>query len=323
MNIVVLDGFALNPGDLSWEGLHIAGDCTVYDRTPLADIVTRAYPAEAIFTNKVPLRAETIARLPSLRYIGVLATGYDVVDVKCAAERNIAVTNIPAYGTASVAQMVFALLLELCQHVGRYNEAVSRGEWSRSPDWTFQLRPSVELAGKVMGIVGYGRIGRQVAKIALAIGMRVVVTSGSAPRELPPGVTWSPLEEILKISDVLSLHCPLLPSTRNLICAATIAQMKPSAMLINTSRGALVAEADLAAALNAGRLAGAGLDVLAAEPPGEHNPLLSAANCIITPHVAWATREARARLLETAVGNLNAWRAGTPRNLVLPSDIAR
>lgn len=318
MKLVVLDGFALNPGDLSWEPLRALADATICDRTAEAEIIERARGAAILLTNKTPLRGATLAALPDLRYIGVLATGYDVVDIEQAARRNIVVTNVPEYGTASVAQMVFALLLELTNRVAEHAEAVRRGAWSTSPDWCFRVAPTVELAGKTMGIVGYGRIGRQVAQLALALGMRVLAVSRQRPHDLPNGVQARSLDEVVAQADVLSLHCPLQPATRGLIDAARLAQMKPSAILINTARGALIVEEDLAAALRSGTIAGAALDVLSTEPPPPAHPLLHAPNCILTPHIAWATREARARLLETAVANLRLWLGGAPRNIVLP-----
>lgn len=316
MKLVVLDGFTVNPGDLSWEPLQLLADCTIYDRTAESEILERAHGAEILLTNKTPLRADTLASLPHLRYVGVLATGYDVVDVERAAQHNIVVTNVPEYGTYSVAQMVFALLLELTNRVGIHDEAVRQGAWSRSLDWCFWQAPTVELMGKVMGVVGYGRIGRTVGQIALALGMQLIVTSRHRQEALPPGVRWEPLDDLLAQADVVSLHCPLQPSTRGMINAERISLMKPSAFLINTARGALIAEDDLANALRSGRLAGAAVDVLSAEPPSASNPLVAAPNCIITPHIAWATREARARLLGTAAANLHAWLNGSRQNAV-------
>jgi glycerate dehydrogenase len=255
--------------------------------------------------------------LPSLRYIGVLATGYNVVDVQAAQRHGITVTNIPTYGTASVAQFVFALLLELCHHVGMHADAVRAGEWSRNADWSFWKSPLTELAGKTMGIVGFGRIGRATGRIADAMGMRVIANDAveyHAP--LYPGFRWAPVEELLRESDVISLHAPLFPETRGMINARTLALMKPGAFLINTSRGPLVVDQDLADALNAGRIAGAGLDVLSLEPPAETNPLLSARHCLVTPHIAWATVEARSRLMELTIENLSAFLGGTPQNVI-------
>jgi len=317
MKIVVLDGYCLNPGDLSWDALRQFGEVVVYDRTPAADAAAHAAGAGAVLLNKTPLSAGTLAQLPGLKYIGVLATGYDVVDLAAARAQGIAVTNVPTYGTASVAQFVFALLLELCHHVKLHSDTVRSGEWSRHTDWSYACTPLVELEGKTMGIVGFGRIGRAVGRIADAMGMRVLAHDtwqGDPPAY--PGFRWTPLEELLGASDVVSLHSPLVPETRGMIRKGTLALMKPSAFLINTSRGALVVDGDLANALNAGRLAGAGLDVLAVEPPPDTNPLLSARNCLVTPHVAWATHEARARLMDLVVGNLSGFLNGNPRNVI-------
>ncbi|MCA2971406.1 MAG: D-2-hydroxyacid dehydrogenase [Acidobacteriaceae bacterium] len=307
MRIVVLDGYCLNPGDLSWSGLERLGEVTVYDRTPESLLLERARGAEALLTNKTPLGRETLAALPELRYVGVLATGYNVVDAAAARERGIVVTNVPAYGTASVAQLTIALLLELCHQVGVHAAAVRTGEWAASQDWSFWKTPQVELAGKTFGCIGLGRIGGQTARIAEALGMRVVVHSRSQ------GIS---LEALLEQSDVVSLHCPLFPETRELLGASQFQRMKPSAFLLNTSRGPLVVEKDLADALNAGVLAGAGVDVLSVEPPVAGSPLFTARNCIVTPHIAWATREARARLMEIATNNVAAFAAGASENVV-------
>ena len=317
MKIVVLDGYCLNPGDLTWEALHAFGDVEVYDRTSAQDAAERARGAAVLLLNKTPLTGDTLSRLPDLRYIGVLATGYNIVDTAAANRLGITVTNIPTYGTASVAQFVFALLLELCHRVGMHSDAVRAGEWSRSPDWSFWKSPLIELAGKTMGIVGFGRIGRATGRIADAMGMRVLAHDtyqGDTPDW--PGFRWAVLENVLRESDVVSLHSPLFPETQGMINARTLAWMKPSAFLINTSRGPLVVAQDLADALNAGRLAGAGLDVLDAESPPPANPLLSARNCLVTPHIAWATREARARLMDLTLANLSAFLGGTPQNVI-------
>ncbi|HEY1501871.1 MAG TPA: D-2-hydroxyacid dehydrogenase [Acidobacteriaceae bacterium] len=318
MKLVVLDGFALNPGDLSWDPLYALAAPLIQDRIAESEIVSSATGAEILLTNKTPLRRKTLEALPDLQYIGVLATGYDIVDAEYAATRGIVVTNVPAYGTDSVAQMVFALILELSNRTGVHNDAVCQLKWSRNPDWCFRQTPMVELAGKTLGIVGFGRIGRRVADIARAFGMHVVATGRSRPADLPDGVQWVELDRLFSSADIVSLHCPLQASTRGLINSARIARMKPTALLINTARGALVVEDDLAEALNSGRLGGAGLDVLSTEPPGANNPLLGATNCIVTPHIAWATREARERLLETAITNLRMWMEGNPRNVVNP-----
>jgi glycerate dehydrogenase len=317
MKITVLDGYCLNPGDLSWDALGRIGDVEVFDRTRVEEVLDRAGGAEIVFTNKTPLPGSILQQLPALRYIGVLATGYNIVDVDAARARGIVVANIPTYGTASVAQFVFALLLELCHHVGVHADAVRGGEWSCSPDWSFWKSPLMELAGKTMGIIGFGRIGRQTGRIADAMGMRVIANDtyqGDAPAY--PEFRWATVEELLRDSDVVSLHSPLFAETRGMINAQTLARMKPTAFLINTSRGPLVVDQDLADALNAGRLAGAALDVLSVEPPAPDNPLLSARNCLVTPHIAWATREARSRLMDLAVANVTAFLAAAPVNVV-------
>lgn len=323
MNIVVLDGYTLNPGDLSWEGLHRLGDVKIYDRTPPDQIRERIAEAEIVLTNKTPLRRDLIDSLPKLKYIGVLATGYDVVDVDAAAERGIPVTNVPAYSTQSVAQLTFALLLALCHRVEAHSAAVRAGEWGRCPDFSFWQYPLTELAGKTLGIVGFGRIGRQVAQIAAAFGMKVLYTRRS-PKGAEQGAeaggdaafTRAELSELLQQSDVVSLHCPLTAETERIINKDTLALMKRSALLINTSRGKLIDEQALVEALTNGRLAGAGLDVLSVEPPVNGNPLLSAPNCVITPHIAWATKEARTRLMEEAVNNIRSFLNGRVVNQV-------
>ncbi|TJY42270.1 D-2-hydroxyacid dehydrogenase [Cohnella pontilimi] len=317
MKITVLDGYALNPGDLSWSGLERLGDVTVYDRTPADLIIERARGSEILLTNKTPLRKETLAELPGLRYIGVLATGYDVVDAKEASERGIVVANVPAYSTDSVAQFVFAMLLELCHHVGRHDESVKRGEWTSSIDFSYWRTPLLELAGKTFGIIGMGRIGARTAEIAAAFGMKVKAYTrrmeGAPPHAF---IEWASLDDVLETSDVVSLHCPLTPDTEGLIDRRALSRMKPSAFLINTSRGKLLVEQDVADALNEGRLAGAALDVLSAEPPRNGSPLLTAKNCVITPHIAWATQEARQRLLDAAVKNVEAFLKGKSINVV-------
>jgi glycerate dehydrogenase len=302
--LVVVDGYTVNPGDHSWDGFRAVADIEVYDRTPAPLLIERARNADLVITNKVRFPLEVLQQLPRLRYIGVSATGYDIVDVKAAREQGITVTNVPAYGTASVAQAAIALLLELCNRVEFHSDAARSGGWGRNPDWSYVKTPLTELAGKTMGIIGFGRIGQQVARIAEALGMRVISTRNES------------LDEIFRTSDVISLHVPLTPETRELVNAARLAQMTPSAILINTARGLLVNEQDLAGALNAGRIAGAGLDVLTVEPPVDGSPLLSARNCIVTPHVAWATKEARARLLTTVLENVQGFLDGTPRNIV-------
>jgi len=305
MNIVVLDGYTANPGDLSWDEFHQLGSCAIYDRTPETQVVERAHEADVVLTNKTVLRRAAIAALPRLRYIGVLATGYNVVDTDAARERGIPVCNVPEYSTPNVAQAVFALLLELTNHTAHHAQTVREGRWTASNDFCYWDFPLVELHGLTLGIVGYGRIGRAVAEIGRAFGMRVLACGRGGD-----------LEALLRASDVVSLHCPLTPETNQLINATRLATMKPSAFLINTARGGLVNETDLADALNNGRLAGAGLDVLSVEPPPPDNPLLRARNCLITPHIAWATRNARARLLQIAAANIRAWLAGRPQHVV-------
>ncbi|MBS0632523.1 MAG: D-2-hydroxyacid dehydrogenase [Verrucomicrobia bacterium] len=312
--IVVLDSHTLNPGDLSWDALRALGPCTLHDRTAAADIVPRLSGATVALTNKVPLRAETLAQLPDLRYIGVLATGYNVVDTAAARARGIPVTNIPAYGTTSVAQHTLALILELANGVGHHAATVRAGRWVTSPDWCYWDRPLTELDGLTLGLIGYGRIGRAVAALARAFGLKVIVHT----RTPVPDAENVSLDDLLCRSDIVSLHCPLTADNQGLINAARLALMKPTAFLINTSRGPLIVEADLARALAEKRIAGAALDVLSAEPPTANNPLLAAPNCVITPHLAWATRAARQRLMTVAVANVRAFLAGTPQNVVNP-----
>jgi glycerate dehydrogenase len=317
MKIVILDGHAINPGDLSWDALRSLGELEVFDRTPEDAIVTRAGEADVLLTVRTPLSARTLKQLKRLRYVGAIFTGYDEIDLKAARELNILVTNIPTYGTASVAQLVFALLLELCHHVALHSAATHAGEWSRSPDFSFWKTPLVELQGKTMGIVGFGRIGRHAAEIAKAMGMRVIAADAGR-KEAPdwPGFRWCDFDELMATADVVSLHCPLLPQTRGIVNASSLSKMRPGSFLINTSRGPLVVEQDLADALNDGRLAGAAVDVLSSEPPPLDNPLLRAKNCIVTPHIAWATKEARIRLIESAAANLRGFLDGRPVNVV-------
>ncbi|MBA2943410.1 D-2-hydroxyacid dehydrogenase [Paenibacillus sp. CGMCC 1.16610] len=317
MRIVVLDGYTLNPGDLDWDGLHALGEVSVYERTAESQIIDRAADADIVLTNKTPLSAATLQQLPKLRYIGVLATGYNIIDLQAAKEHDILVTNVPAYGTQSVAQLVFALLLEFCNRVQQHSDSVVKGGWSSSIDFCYTVSPLMELSGKTIGLIGLGQIGKQVALIAKAFGMNVVATgSGRRTPEPVEGLTWVSLGELLQQSDVISLHCPLTPETKELINADRIALMKPTAVLINTARGGLLNETDVAQALNQGRLAGAGLDVLTVEPPTPDNPLLHARNVLITPHIAWATKEARARLMATAVNNVRGFLEGQPQNLI-------
>ena len=316
MNIVVVDGHTLNPGDLSWEELKALGSCVIYERSTPAEVLKRAVDAQILITNKAPLGREQIRALPRLRYIGVTATGYNIIDVAAAREQGIIVTNVPAYGTRSVAQHTFALLLELTQHAGHHSQRVRDGAWVRSPDWCFWEHPLVELDGLTMGILGFGRIGRAVGDLAQAFGMRVISAESPRSRDLPRGVSSVGLDALFSAADVVSLHCPLTDDTRHLVNASRLARMKPTAFLLNTSRGPLVDEAALAEALNAGGIAGAGLDVLSTEPPHADNPLLTARNCIITPHQAWATRAARARLMSVAVSNVKSFLEGKPQNVV-------
>ncbi len=316
MRIVVLDGHTLNPGDLDWDALEALGSCEIYDRTPPDQVVSRAQGAEIVLTNKTMLSRESIERLPQLRYIGVLATGYNVVDVEAAQRRGICVTNVPAYGTPSVAQMVFAHVLNLTQHVAEHAQSVRAGDWSRGEDFCYWNFPLMELAGLTMGIIGFGRIGRETAKLARDFGMKVIYQDVS-PAPVPPSEARPvDLDTLFRDSDVVSLHCPLTPANRGFVNKPRLEMMKPSAFLINTSRGPLVDEPALAEALHAGRIAGAGLDVLCEEPPRADNPLLSARNCYITPHIAWATRSARQRLMEIAISNVRAFVEGNPQNVV-------
>jgi glycerate dehydrogenase len=317
MKIVVLDGLTLNPGDLSWDGLYHLGDVEIHDRTFGEQIIERSKGAEILFTNKTPLGEDEFAQLPDLKYIGVLATGYNIVDIEAAKKLNITVTNIPAYSTNSVAQMTFALILELCLHVQEHSNAVHSGDWVNSPDFSFWKTPLIELADKTMGIIGFGSIGQQVAKVAEAFGMKVIAAKSSNSNSgNNTNVKRVDLDELLRVSDIVSLHCPLFPSTKGIINKGNIEKMKKSAFLINTARGPLIVEEDLAEALNSGRIAGAGVDVLSTEPPKADNPLLTAKNCLITPHISWATFEARTRLMNMAVDNLKAFLQGNPINVV-------
>lgn len=317
MNIVVLDGYTLNPGDLDWSGLQALGELTVYERTSESEIVERAAQADIVLTNKTPLSAQTLGQLPKLRYVGVLATGYNIVDVQAAKAQGIIVTNVPAYSTHSVAQLVFALVLEFCHRVQRHSDSVLQGDWAGSRDFSYSVSPLMELSGQTMGLIGLGQIGKQTALIAGAMGMKVIATgSGRTVPQPVEGIEWVSLEELLQRADVVSLHCPLTPTTNGLMNAERIALMKPTAILINTARGGLLNEADVAQALNEDRLAGAGLDVLTVEPPKSDNPLLHAKNVIITPHIAWATKEARARLMTVATQNAQAFVQDQPVNVI-------
>lgn len=310
MKIVVLDGYALNPGDLSWTGMEALGELTVYERTSPSEVLERSVGAEVLITNKTVITAEHMVALPQLKYIGVLATGYNVVDIDEARNRGIVVTNIPAYSTASVAQMVFAHVLNITQRVGYYATENANGRWTNSVDFCYWDTDLVELDGKKMGIVGLGNIGRATARIAQAFGMEVLVVTSKEQSALPEGMKKVTLDELFAQSDVVSLHCPLTPDTKEMVNAARLQTMKPSAILINTGRGPLVNEQDLADALNGGRIAAAGLDVLSVEPSVADNPLLGARNCFITPHIAWATKEARIRLMDIAVNNLKSYQEG-------------
>ena len=315
MKIVVLDGFTLNPGDLSWDELRSLGSCEIFERTPPGEVIIRASSAEIVLTNKTDLNAGYIQHLPRLKYIGVTATGTNIVDLAAARTRNIIVTNVPAYGTSSVSQTTIALLLELTQHAGHHAATVRESRWVRSIDWCYWDHPLIELDGLTMGIVGFGRIGQAVAELAAAFGMQILAYS-PRPKAGTGGTKFTDLETLFRQSDVISLHCPLTPETQKLVNAQRLGWMKPTAFLLNTARGALVDEPALAEALNAGRLAGAGLDVLSAEPPKADNPLLTAKNCLITPHLAWATKAARARLLRVTIENIRAFLAGKPQNVV-------
>ncbi len=316
MKIVVLDGYTLNPGDLDWQELEALGDCTVFERTPPELVVPRSAGAEIVLTNKTVLSRDPIGQLPALRYIGVLATGYNVVDLAAARARSIVVTNVPAYSTRSVVQLTFALLLELAHRTGHHSDAVRAGRWSQSADFCFWDTPLLELDGLILGLVGFGQIGQSVAEVARSFGMRVIAHTTHPEKHAAAGVEFVALDELFQRSDVVSLHCPLSPQTLHIVNRARLALMKPSALLLNTGRGPLVDEAALAEALNAGRIAGAGLDVLSAEPPPPENPLLRAKNCLITPHIGWATKAARSRLMLIAVENVKAFLAGEPRNVV-------
>lgn len=319
MKIVVLDGYTENPGDLSWGRLEELGEFIVYDRSSLTDedeAIARIGEAEIVITNKTPITRRVLDSCPSIRYIGVLATGYNVVDYVYAAKKGIPVTNVPGYGTDTVAQFTFALLLEICHHVAHHSEAVHAGRWEQSPDFCFCDYPQIELAGKTIGIIGFGRIGQKVGTIAKAFGMKVLAHS---PHEYESGKaigTYVDLDTLLAESDVISLHCPLFPETEGIINQATIAKMKDGVILLNNGRGPLVVEQDLADALNSGKIQAAAVDVVSAEPIKGDNPLLTAKNCFITPHIAWATKEARQRIMDCAVNNVKAFLSGAPENVV-------
>lgn len=319
MKIVVLDGYTENPGDLSWEELGKLGELTVYDRTSLTDeaeAIVRIGDAEIVFTNKTPITRKVLDACPGIRFISLLATGYNCVDYAYAREKGIPVTNVPTYGTASVGQFAIALLLEICHHIGHHDASVHAGNWERCADWCYWDYPLIELAGKTMGIIGFGRIGQTTGRIARAMGMEVLAYD-SHPSDAGRAIAeYVDLDALLSRSDVVALHCPLFPETEGIINRETIAKMKDGAILLNNSRGPLVVEQDLADALNAGKLAAAGLDVVSTEPIRGDNPLLKAKNCIITPHISWAPKESRQRIMDCAVSNVKAFLAGSPVNVV-------
>ena len=317
MKIVILEGYTLNPGDLSWGELEKLGDLTVYDRTPVDQIVSRIGDAQIVYTNKTPITEETLAACPNVKFIGMLATGYNVVDVKAAQKRGIPVCNVPTYGTTAVGQFVFALLLEICHHVWEHNLAVKQGDWTNSPDFCFWNYPLIELSGKTMGIIGYGRIGQETGKIAQAYGMKVLAYDKYQNKELEcDTMSYADLDTLLGQSDIISLHCPLFPDTEGIMNEDNIAKCKDGVIIINTSRGGLVVEDDMAQALTNGKVSNFAADVVSTEPIEMDNPLLSAPNTILTPHIAWAPKEARARLMDTAVDNLRKFISGEPVNVV-------
>ncbi|WP_138995158.1 D-2-hydroxyacid dehydrogenase [Larkinella sp. C7] len=316
MNLVYADAYTLNPGDLDWTPLQSLGNVTLYDRTAPDQLIERLKDADMVLVNKVKMNRETLEQLPKLRYIGVTATGYDIIDVKAAREHDIVVTNVKGYGSPSVAQLTIALLLELTNRVGLHADSVRAGDWTRNPDFCYWKTPLVELAGKTLGIVGFGDIGKSVASIGQAFGMNILVNRRHTDEEPPAGIRYVDQTTLFAESDVVSLHCPVTDENRAFVNRELLSQMKPTAFLINTSRGALINEPDLAEALNQDRLAGAGLDVVSVEPPSAGNPLFSARNCIVTPHQAWATLESRQRLLHETAENIRAFFAGKPRNVV-------
>ena len=314
MKIVVLDGYTENPGDLSWDALKSLGDLIVYDHTPEDQIIRNIGNAEAVITNKTPINKKTLEECPAIAYIGVLATGYNIVDCEAARERKIPVTNIPSYGTDSVGQFAIALLLEICHHIGHHDQAVKEGRWENCRDFCFWDYPLIELAGKTMGIIGFGRIGQVTGKIAKALGLEIIAFD-EKPVETNIA-TYVTLDELFACSDIISLHCPLLPSTKEIINKESIAKMKEGVIIINNSRGPLIAEADLAESLNSGKVYAAAVDVVSEEPIRKNNPLLKAKNCIITPHISWAPKESRQRLMDIAVENLKAFIEGKPVNVI-------
>jgi len=316
MKIVVLDGYTLNPGDLNWKGFEELGEFTVYDRTPEEEILNRIGDAEIVITNKTPITAELLTKCPNIKYIGCLSTGYNVVDIDAAKERGIPVTNIPAYGTHAVAQFAIALLLEVCNQVGHHNSAVQSGKWQTSLDFCFWDTPLVELDGKTMGLIGFGRIGQATGRIAKALGMNVIAYNKGYSTTDEEIATYVSLDELYAQSDIISLHCPQLPSTEGIINKESLGKMKDGVIIINTSRGSLIVEEDLAKALDEGKVRGAAVDVVSVEPIKADNPLLKAKNCIITPHIAWASKESRQRLMDIAVSNLKSFKEGNPVNVV-------
>jgi glycerate dehydrogenase len=316
MKIVVLDAYALNPGDLNWESLKQIGKTEIYERSTISETPGRIADADIVLTNKVLITEDIIGKASNLKYIGVMATGYNVVDTVAAGKRHIVVTNVPSYSTASVAQLTFAIILELITHVAQYAQSVSNGDWVQSKDFSYQVETMIELQNKTLGIVGFGKIGQAVAKIALAFGMQVIASHKHPERDQMEGIRFVNEDNCFQQSDIISLHCPLNDQNKNFVNQRLIEMMKSSALLINTSRGGLINEQDLAGALNSGRIAGAGLDVLSTEPPLENNPLLHAKNCLITPHIGWATYEARSRLMQEVVKNVLAFLEGTPVNVV-------
>jgi len=318
MKIVVLDGYTVNPGDNPWPGLNGLGDLTIYDRTPRVELLARASSADVLVTNKTVLDRSALEQLPDLKFIAVMATGYNVVDTEAGREMGIPVSNVPAYGTDTVAQYVMALMLELCHHVGEHAVSVERGEWQASPDWTYWKRPQIELRGLCLGIVGFGRIGRRVAELGTAFGMKIVYYSRSGSGGDFAKAKQVPLETLFSKADIISLHCSLDETNAGFVNTALLQRMKPSAFLINTARGQLINEGDLALALRQGFLAGAALDVLAVEPPGPGNPLLDAPGCLITPHMAWASLAARRRIVQATIENIRAFVSGSPVNVVNP-----
>ena len=317
MKIVVLDGYTLNPGDITWEGMEALGELTVYDRTKAEDVAARIDDADVVYTNKTPITKETLDACPNVKFIGVLATGYNIVDIAAAKEKGIPVSNIPTYGTAAVSQFAIGLLLELCHHIGEHSDAVKAGEWTSNPDWCFWKYPLVELDGKTMGIIGFGRIGQDTGKIAQALGMKVLAYDAFKRPELETETChYVDLDILLAESDVIALHCPLFPDTEGIINKDTIAKMKDGVMIINNSRGPLVVEQDLRDALDSGKVAGAAVDVVSTEPIRMDNPLIGAKNVIITPHISWAPKESRQRLMNIAVDNLKCYAEGKPQNVV-------